>query len=68
MSIREIARELYRVQKEIDRIEKTLEKGGISEDEKERLSIELKKMKAEKDRLKNVLEGMKRHPDVRRPR
>jgi len=68
MSIREIARELYRVQKEIDRIENLLEKGEISGEEKERLSLELRRMKEEKGRLRKILEGMKRYPNIRRPR
>jgi len=63
VSIREIARELYRLQKEIERIERILK--SISPEGKKELGVKLKKIKAERDRVKSVLEGMKQSPDLR---
>ncbi len=60
MSIREVARELYRLEKEIERIEEALKNAGPKE--KEELELKLKKVRAERDRAKAVLEGMKQSP------
>ncbi len=67
MSIREIARELYRLQKEVQKIEEDLRK---EKDPEKKLDLEkrLREVKAERDRVKAVLEGMKKYPDIRRPR
>lgn len=66
MSIKEVARELYRVEKEIERIGGVLR--GASPEEKKKLELRLKQLKTEKDRVRAVLEGMKQYPDVRKPR
>jgi len=62
MSIRMVAVELYRVMKQIEEFEEKLD--SLSTGSKERLELdrELKKARAEKDRLKKMLEGAK---DVR---
>ena len=62
MSIRMVAVELYRVMKQIEEFEEKLD--SLSTGSKERLELdrELKKARAERDRLKKMLEGAK---DVR---
>jgi transposase-like protein len=57
-----VAVELYRVMKQIEEFEEKLD--SLSTGSKERLELdrELKKARAEKDRLKKMLEGAK---DVR---
>ena len=66
MSIREVARELYRLNKEMERIRGMLQVS--SSEQKGELELELKRIKAERDRVKAILEGMKQYPDIRRPR
>ena len=66
MSIREVARELYRLNKEMERIKGMLQ--AASSEQKGELEIELKRIAYERDRIKAILEGMKQYPDIRRPR
>ena len=57
MSIRMIAKELYLLQQEVDKIEKQIQdspKGKRTE-----LEEMLRKAKAERNRMKNILEGQK---------
>ncbi len=66
MSLRMIARDLYRLQQEVDRLEIQLR---ISSPEKrEELEDPLRKAKAERDRIKRMLEGSKEEPAYRKPR
>lgn len=65
MSIREVAKELYRLQKEVERLERLIEEEPQN---RERLILELNKLKAQRDKVRAILEGMKRYPNIRRPR
>jgi len=59
MSIRMVAVELYRAMKRIEELEKML--GGMEAGSKERGKVEdeLRKARAERDRLKDMMEGAK---------
>ena len=57
MSIRLIAKELYRLQQEVERLEIQLAKATYSE--RNQLADQLRKAKAERDRMRKVLEGHK---------
>ena len=66
MSIREIAKLLYKLQKEIEALEESLSKDNTSERDKK---IErLKQLRAERDRVRAILDGMKKKPEIRMPR
>ncbi|MDA8165378.1 MAG: hypothetical protein M0017_10165 [Desulfobacteraceae bacterium] len=60
MSIRLLARELYRVQQEVARLEARL--AAASYREQEEVREELRKKKAEWQRLRNFLDGAKTQP------
>lgn len=57
MSIRLIAQELYRLQKKVDALEEELQRA--SWDCKEALKERLRRARAERDRMKRVLDGQK---------
>lgn len=59
MSIRMVAVELYRVMKEVEKLEKQLEGLGPDSPGREDCKKELLEAKAEQTRLKNMLEGSK---------
>ncbi len=66
MSIRKIAKLLYKLQKEIEALEESLDRGSTSEKDKK---IErLKQLKVERDKVKAILDGMKKKPEIRIPR
>ena len=57
MSIRMIAKELYLLQQEVDKIEKQIQESAkVKHPELEEM---LRKAKAERNRMKNILEGQK---------
>jgi DNA-directed RNA polymerase specialized sigma subunit len=64
MSIREIAKLLYRLQKEIEKLEASLNEDPTSEEIKEKL----RQLKAERDKARAILDGMKKKPNIRMPR
>ena len=64
MSIREIAKLLYRLQKEIEKLEASLNENPASEEIKEKL----RQLKAERDKARAILDGMKEKPNIRMPR
>jgi hypothetical protein len=66
MSIRLIARDLYRLQKEVERLEKELADTPLSEQAP--VKDQLRKRRAERDRLRGALEGAKEEPPYRKPR
>jgi GAF domain-containing protein len=66
MSIRMIARDLYRLQQEVDRLENQLQ--ACSSAKREDLEDQLRKTRAERDRLKRMLEGSKEEPAYRKPK
>jgi hypothetical protein len=61
-----IARDLYRLQQEVDRLESELKAGSVANPEA--LEDQLRKAKAERDRVKRMLEGTKEEPPYRKPR
>jgi cell division protein FtsL len=60
MSIRIIARDLYRLQQEVERLEQQVE--NSPSEKKEVLKDRLRKVKAEHDRMRRVLDGAKKSP------
>jgi hypothetical protein len=55
MSIRLIAKDLYRLQQEVDRLEKQLEDAPFEKQTK--LKEKLRKIKAERIRMRRILDG-----------
>ena len=66
MSVRMIARDLYRLQQDVDRLESQLK--ACPPAKREELEDHLRKAKAERDRVKRMLEGAKEEPPYRKPR
>ena len=66
MSIRIIAKDLYRLQKEVERLEQDLL--SCPPDERKELEKKLTEVRAERDKVRNALEGAKVQPPYRRPR
>ena len=66
MSIRLIAKELYRLKKEVESLERRLE--TASKQEEESLKDLLRKTKADRDRMQKALDGSKEPPREKRPR
>ena len=65
MSIRMIARDLYRLQQEVERLERELKTTPLKE--KDEIKDRLRKLKAERDQVRRILEGSKEAPPYRRP-
>jgi len=65
MSVRLIAQDLYRLQREVEKLEKQLEitPAGKRDD----LEDQLRKVKAERNRMRHILEGAKEPPTYRKP-
>jgi hypothetical protein len=57
MSIRLIARELYQLEKTVERLEKHLKEAPAGQ--KENLQEQLRKARAERNRMRRILEGSK---------
>lgn len=57
MSIRLIAKELYQLQKEVEVLEKDLEQAPW--DRKDEIREKLRRARAARDRMRNVLDGQK---------
>ncbi len=66
MALKEIARELYRLQKEVEILEDRIKRA--SDSEREALEDKLRRLKAERDKVKRTLEGCKSPLPYRRPR
>lgn len=60
MSISLIARDLYRLIREVSELEKLID--GAPLERQEDMTNELRKVKAERDRLRRVLDGSKESP------
>ena len=60
MSIQMIAKELYRLQQAVEKIERQL--GNAPVEKEAKLKDQLRKIKAQRDRMRNVLEGLKESP------
>ena len=66
MSIRLIAKELYRLQQEVEALEGAL--GAVPAAERPVLEDRLRKTRAEQQRIRAMLEGAKEPPPYRRAR
>jgi uncharacterized protein (DUF3084 family) len=66
VSIRLIAKELYQLQQEVERLEREIE--AAPSERRAALAEELRKARAEKDRMWRILEGNKESPSARTPR
>ena len=66
MSIRLIARDLYRLQKEVENLERALMESPV--DKRPDLEEQLRKLKAERTRMQRMLEGAKEPPTYRKPK
>lgn len=64
--IKMIARELYSLQKELERLEERMKK--VPHEQREGMEQRLRKVRAERDRMRKVLEGNKEPPAYRKPR
>lgn len=65
MSIRMIAIELYRLEREVDQLEKQIEDTPF--EKQAELKDRLRKVKAERNRMRNILAGRKDAPAYRKP-
>jgi hypothetical protein len=65
MSIRLIAKDLYRLEKDVEQLEEALEQSPA--DKRPELEEKLRKTRAERDRVRAMLEGSKEDPPYRRP-
>jgi hypothetical protein len=61
-----IARDLYRLQQEVERLESELKACSLAK--REELEDHLRKARAERDQVKRLLEGSKEEPPYRKPR
>ena len=66
MSIRMIARELYRLQREVEELEKNIK--TLPQGDKEEMTAQLRKLRAERDRMRGILNGSKDDSPYRKPR
>ncbi|MBW1886852.1 MAG: hypothetical protein JRI52_00690 [Deltaproteobacteria bacterium] len=66
MPIRLIARDLYRLQQEVEKLEDQLKNTPYGE--KREMEDQLRKLKAERDRMRRILEGSKEPQSYRKPR
>jgi hypothetical protein len=64
--IRELARELYRLQQEVDRLVGQMQDAPPTE--KEAIEEELRRLRSERDRCRKILEAKKEGPPIRRPK
>ena len=65
MSIRMIARDLYRLKKEVESLEEEV-RAATGERKEEKAEL-LRRTKAEMNRMQRILEGSKEAPRIRRP-
>jgi hypothetical protein len=66
MALRLIARDLYRLQQEVERLEKEIE--SAAPEQKDQWRERLRRVRAERDRLRGMLEANKEPPPYRKPR
>lgn len=66
MAIRSLARDLYQLQQQVERLEKQVE--IASPEQRPELEDSLRKLKAHQNRLRRALEGCKEPPPYRQPR
>ncbi|MBW1799041.1 MAG: hypothetical protein JRJ21_11770 [Deltaproteobacteria bacterium] len=66
MSIRIIARDLYRLRQEVERLEQQVE--SSSREKMDELKDRLRKVRAEQNRMRRILDGAKEPPAYKVPR
>lgn len=66
MSIRMVAKELYRLEREVESLEKHME--TASPQERVEKEAHLRQMRAERNRLRSILEAKKEPPPCRQPK
>lgn len=64
--LRNIARDLYRLHQEVERLESLLK--SASPDEKDSLEDQLRRVRAERKCIQKIIDGHKEPPPYRRPR
>ncbi|OQX10402.1 MAG: hypothetical protein BWK80_45775 [Desulfobacteraceae bacterium IS3] len=57
MSIRLIAKDLYQLIREVEQLEKQIENAPV--EKREEMADRLRKLKAERDRMRRILDGTK---------
>ena len=66
MSIRLIAHDLYRLQQEVENLERVLKEAPV--DQRPDLEEQLRNLKAERTRMQRMLEGAKEPAPYRKPK
>lgn len=66
MSIQLIARDLYRLEREVSELEQRL--AACPAPDRDEVEDRLRKLRAERNHMRNILEGAKDDPPCRRPR
>ena len=64
MSLQWIARELYRLEKEVDSLEKAIGEASVKKGEK--LRMKLLQIRAERDHMRGILKSKKEKSPIRR--
>lgn len=65
MSIRDIARELYKLEREVEQLQDRLK--TLSWEKREETEEQLRKARAERDRVRHILDGQKEPPPYKKP-
>ena len=65
MSIRMIAKELYQLQQEVEKLEAQIQ--SVPPHEREAMKDRLRRLKAERSRMRKVLDGAKTPPPFSQP-
>ena len=65
MSIRDIARELYKLEREVEQLQARLK--TLSGEKREETEEQLRKARAERDRVRRILDGQKESPPYKKP-
>ena len=66
MTIKLIARDLYRLEQEVEKLEDQLKNTPAGE--RREIEDQLRKRKAERNQMRRILEGSKEPPSYRKPR
>ena len=66
MSIQMIARDLYRLHQEVEKLEDQLENTPLME--RDEIKEKLRKLRVERDKMRRILDGTKDPPPYRQPR
>ena len=66
MSIQMLARDLYRLHQEVEKLEDQLENTPLME--RDEIREKLRKLRAERDKMRRMLDGAKDPPPYRQPR